>query len=304
MDRPVEFECQGDKIAAVLRLPEGASRPMPLVVMAGGWCYTKEIVMPYYAKHFLDAGVATLLLDYRCFGESGGEPRQHIDPLSQVEDYKAAISYAETLDEIDSDRIGVWGISYSGGHVLIVAASDPRVKWAISTIPVVDGFNTMRRCHGERRFRELREAIVADRRARFETGGPGAYIPMSSPTPDTEMCSWPFAHVCEIFNEIKAKEAPLHEHRNTIESVELLMMYNVSPFCRLIYDVPVMMSIAQGDNITSADLEIDAFNEIPAPNKVLDIAAGITHMSLYNNIDNLARVGGAQAEWLKGVLGV
>ena len=29
-------------------------------------------------------------------------------------------------------RIGIWGISYSGGHVLIVGATDPRVKSVVS----------------------------------------------------------------------------------------------------------------------------------------------------------------------------
>ena len=39
---------------------------------------------------------------------------------------------------LDADRIGVWGISYSGGHALILAAIDPRVKTIVSQIPVID----------------------------------------------------------------------------------------------------------------------------------------------------------------------
>ena len=144
MERKVEFNSCGDTIRGVLHIPDGVENP-PLVVMAGGWCYVKEIVMPYYADDFMEIGCACLIFDYRRFGDSDGLPRQHINPWDQIEDYRNAISYAMTLDEVDTDRIGVWGISYSGGHAVCVAALDTRVKFALSVVPVVDGFPTMRR---------------------------------------------------------------------------------------------------------------------------------------------------------------
>ena len=106
-------------------MPEGDG-PFPIVVMAGGWCYVKELVQPEYAKVFAGAGIAALVFDYRNFGDSDGDIRQHLDPWAQIEDYRNAISYAETLPGIRRDRIGIWGISYSGGHVLVVGATDPR----------------------------------------------------------------------------------------------------------------------------------------------------------------------------------
>lgn len=302
MERKVEFKCRGETCKGLLYVPKGAKGKVPLMVMAGGWCYTKEIVMPHYAKSFVDIGVATLLVDYRRFGESSGEPRQHIDPWDQIEDYKNAISYAETITEVDPGRIGIWGISYSGGHVLVAAATDPRVRWAISTIPVVDGFPTVRRCHGERRFVELLALIAADRKKRYATGGPGDSIPMSSLKPHEELTAWPFPHVFEAFNDIKRREAPLHEHYSTIESVELLLTYTVFPYCPRIVDTPVLMTVAKGDNITSADLEIAAFNAITNPNKTLAIVEGVTHMSLYSNKEHLAKVGKIQSTWLKELL--
>lgn len=302
MERRVEFKSRGETCKGVLYMPEGAKGKVPLLVMAGGWCYTKEIVMPHYATYLRESGAATLLFDYRRFGESGGQPRQHINPWDQIEDYKNAVSFAETLPEVDPKRIGLWGISYSGGHVLIAAATDPRVRWAISTIPVVDGFPTVRRCHGERRFAELMALIAADRKKRYETAGPGDYMPMSSTKPHDELSAWPFPHVYEAFIDIKQREAPLHEHYSTIESVELLLVYTVFPYCARIVDTPVLMTVAKGDNITSADLEIAAFNAITNPNKTLAIVEGVTHMSLYSNKDHLAKVGRIQAAWLEQVL--
>ena len=122
MTDTVEFNSCGDVCKGVLTRPGGKSDNVPLVIMAGGWCYTKEIVMPWYGKFFEDLGCATLRFDYRRFGESTGEPRQHLNPWDQIEDYRNALTFAETLSGIDKKRTGIWGISYSGGHVLVTAA--------------------------------------------------------------------------------------------------------------------------------------------------------------------------------------
>ena len=128
MRRDVEFRSGGETIRGWLYLPDGGEGPFPTIVMAGGWCYVKELVQPHVAQQFADAGLAAILFDYRNFGSSGGARRQHIDPNMQLEDYRNAISFAETLPECDSERIGAWGLSYSGGHVLIIGATDPRVR--------------------------------------------------------------------------------------------------------------------------------------------------------------------------------
>src|ERR1700683_1989542 len=169
MRRDVEFKSDGITLRGHLYLPEGAG-PHPLVVMAGGWCYVKELVQPDYARVFADAGLAALVFDYRNLGTSDGEPRQHLDPWQQIEDYKNAISYVETRADLDASRIGIWGISYSGGHVLIVGATDPRVRCIVANIPVVDGFTTMRLVHGSLGFRALQRAVLEDRRKRSATG--------------------------------------------------------------------------------------------------------------------------------------
>jgi len=301
MERKVEFNSGGDIVRGVVHMPDKASGPVPLVIMAGGWCYTKEIVMPYYAQAFNKIGVACLLFDYRRFGESGGNPRQHLDPWDQIEDYRNALAFANEQKEFDAARTGVWGISYSGGHVIITAAVDSRAKFAISTIPVVDGFPTMRRCHGERKFAQLINLIYEDRQRRYK-GETSKLMPMSTTKPDEELSAWPFPHVCTIFNDIKKREAPRHEHVNTIHSVELLLQYKVAPFAARVTETPIMMAIAKGDNITSADLEIEAFNAIACPNKQMAIVEGVDHMSLYSNTDHLAKVAGVQAAWLDNLL--
>ena len=292
----VEFRSEGTRVRGHLYLPAGPG-PHPALAMAGGWCYVKELVLPEYARVLADAGIAVLAFDYRNFGESDGEPRQHIDPWAQIEDYKNALSWLETRDEIDRHRLGVWGISYSGGHVLVVAATDPRVQCVISNIPVVDGHLTMKQVHGALAFRALEATVLEDRRKRLASGVHG-YLPMSSSDPAHELSTWPFPEVTEAFAALQRTVAPNHQHRNTIASVELLMSYDVGPYLSRILSPPVLLTVAERDDITLWQEEIRVFNEIATPNKQLFVCRDTTHMTLYSNLTRLellAREGRAWA---------
>jgi len=302
MKRDIDFNSQGELCRGWLITPDEGKGPFPTVIMAGGWCYVKEIVMPNYADFFVKEGFATILFDYRNFANSEGSIRQHLDPWWQIEDYRNAISFAETLPEVDSVRIAAWGISYSGGHVLITGALDPRVKCIVSTIPVVDGYANMNRAHGERKFRELQDLILEDRRKRFKDEESRGYIPMSSTKPFDEICTWPYPEVETIFMDHKKKVAPLHEHRNTVESVELLMNYTVFPYLPRIVDTPTMMVVAEGDNITLWDVEVEAFRQIKSQKKELFVIPKTTHMTLYKDMDRLTIVAGKEASFLKECL--
>lgn len=264
--------------------------------MAGGWCYVKELVQPAYAEMFAAAGFAALLFDYRNFGSSGGTRRQHIDPAWQVEDYKNAISYAETLDEVDSDRIGAWGLSYSGGHVLIVGATDPRVKCIASQIPVVDGYRNMRRVHGTIGFRAFEQLLIDDRRQRFASGEDG-FLPHAAADPTTEVSSWPFAETYETFKQLKVSDAPAYENRSTIESAELLMSYSIDPFLPRLLNTPTLVVVAERDDLTLWDLEIEAYNRIPTPVKKLVVVGDSTHMTLYSDRTLLSQAAQAATDW-------
>src|SRR6201994_3531840 len=101
----VEFRSGGEVVRGDLYLPE-SDGPFPVVVMAGGWCYVKELRQPQYAEEVVRRGFATLTFDSRPVAPRDGEPRQHVDPWKQIEDYRNAITYLETRTDIDVDRIG------------------------------------------------------------------------------------------------------------------------------------------------------------------------------------------------------
>ncbi len=105
------------------------------------------------------AGYLVMLFDYRGWGDSDGrvvpvgpqpvasggtftarirELRGYIDPWEQSEDWFNAISYAAASPGVDADRIGIFGAGFSGGHILYVAAHEPRVKALASLVTNVD----------------------------------------------------------------------------------------------------------------------------------------------------------------------
>src|SRR5262249_7727467 len=112
MRQDIEFDAEGTTLRGWLYVPDEATGPVPAIVMCHGYSAVKELCLDAYAEVFCEAGFAALVYDNRCLGASDGEPRQEIDPWAQVNDYRHAITYARTREEIDPDRIGVWGSSY------------------------------------------------------------------------------------------------------------------------------------------------------------------------------------------------
>lgn len=109
------------------------------VIMAGGGGVTKEPGTDLFAAHFNRAGFAVLAFDYRHLGESGAMPRQLVHLRHGLEDWDAAIAFAQSLADVDPTRLAIWGFSLSGGHVLRVAARHRDLGAAIAQTPTADG---------------------------------------------------------------------------------------------------------------------------------------------------------------------
>ncbi len=142
----VQFVSGDDRISAWLYRPpdNAAGGPAPLLVMAHGLGAVRIMRLDAYAERFSAAGYACLVFDYRNFGASEGRPRQLLDIGMQLADWAAAVAYAHTLDGIDHDRIGLWGTSFGGGHVIATAARLPGIRAAVAQCPFTDGVASAR----------------------------------------------------------------------------------------------------------------------------------------------------------------
>ncbi|MUL47769.1 alpha/beta hydrolase [Mycobacterium sp. CBMA293] len=221
----------------------------PCVVMAHGFGGTRDTGLLAFAEPFAAAGMDVLVFDYRGFGDSEGEPRQDISAKRQRQDYHAAIDAARNLPGIDRDRIALWGTSYSGGHVISVAAQDQRVAAVVSMNPATDGLAALTQVAREAGVATLAQltahgvldAIGArlGRRPHYVrvVGQPGttaaistpgsedAYLAMSGPT-------WR--------NEVAARTAlDMPFNRPTVHASQL--------------ECPLLMQIGTNDHVTPAD---------------------------------------------------
>ncbi len=140
----VTFDVDGTTLRAWLYLPADRTTPAPCIVMAHGLGGTKAMGLDRYAARFQAAGFAALAFDYRCWGDSDGEPRGLIWIPHQLADYTAAIEYARNREGIDPHRIALWGSSFSGGHVVVTASEDHDIACVIAQCPGLDGHESVR----------------------------------------------------------------------------------------------------------------------------------------------------------------
>ncbi|WNG83817.1 alpha/beta fold hydrolase [Mycobacterium sp. ITM-2016-00316] len=122
----------------------------PVVVMAHGFGGTKDSGLEPFAERFAAAGIDVFAFDYRGFGASEGSPRQTISLERQLADFHSAIAAAADLPDVDRDRIGLWGASMSGGHVLQVAGDRDDIAAVIALTPLTSGLAAGRAAIGER----------------------------------------------------------------------------------------------------------------------------------------------------------
>jgi dipeptidyl aminopeptidase/acylaminoacyl peptidase len=120
----VEVPYAGSTLAAILRKPPRDVRP-PIMVMAMGLDSTKE-EMEAYEQPFLARGIATLAFD----GPGQGEAQYAFAIRGDYEvPVKAVIDHVKTRADVDSSRIGMWGVSLGGYYAPRAAAFDKRIRF-------------------------------------------------------------------------------------------------------------------------------------------------------------------------------
>ena len=295
--RDVTFPSQGLTCAAWHYVPAGLKpgERRPAIVMAHGYSGVKEQYLDNFASKFADAGFVVLVFDYRYFGASEGEPRQQLLWYEQIIDYRNAITWVSMQPEVDAARIGVWGTSYSGGHVLQVAAFDKRVKAVVAQVPAVSAwlsyFATMPKARAEQQ-----SAWFALVRAERMKTGKLAYFPVIAPAGQPAVMPQPEAY--EWVTQA-AKIAPRWENRVTVESLEVGMYYDPADFISVIAPTPLLMVIASDDIITPTAVQKQVFERAGEPKKLVVVPG--RHFDPYEGPKHLQYVT-PEREWFERYL--
>jgi dipeptidyl aminopeptidase/acylaminoacyl peptidase len=284
--RSLWIDAPGARLHAWFVSPPG-DPPWPAVVLAHGWAAVKEMNLDYFAAAFRDAGIAALVFDHRGFGASEG-PRGDIDPALQIADYGSALDAAERMDGVDAGRLGVWGTSYSGGHVLCVARDDRRVRAAVAQVPTISGGEATRR---RARTPPATEYVPAADTGGHDFDGDGG-DPVDPrelpPAPDGE---YPDADRWRFYAELPAERRRTWRNRITARSLERYAAYEPGA-CMPDVAVPLLVVLAEDDTVTPSDLIRDAVRASGGNVATLAVPGG--HYAVYtNHRDRTARAAAA-----------
>jgi uncharacterized protein len=291
MRSDVEFDAEGVTLRGWHYVPDGAGGPVPTIVMAHGFSAVKEMYLDRFAEAFAAAGLGAIVFDHRNFGASDGEPRQEIDPWEQLRDYRHAITFATTLAEVDGERIGVWGSSYSGGHVLVVGAIDRRVKCVACQVPLISGHRNARRIVRSDFIAAVGAMFDEDRANRYKGGAPAMIpvvdedplAPSALPTPDSYQ--W--------FTETGRTRAPSWRNEVTLRSVEMFWEYEPGAYIQWVSPTPLLIVVAARDHLTVSDLAIEAYERALQPKRLVVLPGA--HFDAYT--DAFDDAAGAARDW-------
>jgi fermentation-respiration switch protein FrsA (DUF1100 family) len=287
----VQFDADGTTLRGWLYMPDRGARPFPIVVMAHGFSALKEMGLDQYAEVFARAGLAALVYDNRNLGASEGNPRFEIDPIAQMRDYRHAITYAQTRAEIRPDRIGVWGTSYTGGLVLMVAALDRRVKCVVSQVPFISGYETMIQVMTLEERKQFYDRVQTERLS-LAAGNPPSLVAVC--TNDTSKpIDAPGRRTYSYFQSFVQQDRLNWENKITLRSLDLRLEYEAMPFVARVSPTPLLMIIADNDTITPTDIALRAFEQAHEPKKIV-LLQGDHYVPYLEAFD---RSSGAARDW-------
>jgi uncharacterized protein len=284
----VEFLSEGVTLRGWFLLPPGP-RPHPAIAMAPGFAAVRHGFLGHpYHEVFAKRGLAVLLFDNANCGDSNGEPRQELDPIVQQRGYRDALTYLALDERIDPDRLGIWGTSYSGGHVLAVAAADRRVKCVVSQAMTISGRANLRRRLTPAAYSELRQSWYEDRLLRARGLPPPTVTAFGE---DSESVA--FA------NKRPAEHRQNWRNEVTLRSWEYYAEYDPVDAIDRICPTPLLMIVALKDEMTPAEDALAAYNRALQPKELLIIPGG--HYAVYEG-DGYVASASAALDWFQRYL--
>jgi len=294
MRRDITFNSKGLQCVGWLYVPDSLrlGDKAPTVVMAHGLSAVKEQRLDSFAEQFADGGLAAAVFDYRYLGGSEGEPRSQILWYEQIEDYRNAITWASSQSEVDPNRIGLWGTSFSGAHVLWAAAYDRRVKAVVSQVPGVGGvWDSMRVGLGDDGMNQFLNVLYKDRAERQKTGAVN-YIPVVGHEGELAIFTSQ-----ETYDDMMQLATASWENRITLESLEKLLEYDLTIALRRISPTPLLAVLAEYDSLIPVDSAKEFFESAPEPKAITILPC--RHFDVYATEPWFARAAGAAVDWFQ-----
>ncbi|KAH0275226.1 alpha/beta-hydrolase, partial [Aureobasidium melanogenum] len=294
--------------------PANAERKYPCLIITHGLTCLKEMCLDTLAERLTSVlPIACLVYDHRGYGASDqkdSEPRNEIVPAHQNSDLQDAITYAQSREDIDAAKIGLWGYSYSGGHSLWVAANDRRVKAVIAVAPFITGdiiANNMR-SDLEDSFTEMLSQERLSRAAGNEPGRMPAVVKSPLDTavmPQIESYAFfsAWAEKSDWKNDLTIRRhvtpLSLNIMLTTSYSLEGILSYFPGSRIHKIGPTPLLMQVPKTDVVAITDTMLEAYNRAVEPKEIQILPGG--HFSMFEG-DEFELMLAKEVEFLKRML--
>ena len=277
----------GITLAADMYIPKNAKGKLAAIAVSGPFGAVKEQSSGLYAQTLAERGFLTIAFDPSYTGESGGQPRYVASPDINTEDVCAAVDFLSTLDDVDSERIGILGICGWGGMALNAAAMDTRIKamvtstmYDMSRVNANGYFDAM---DADQRY-ELRRQLNAQRtldakKGTYELAG-GVVDPLPDDAPQFVKDYYAYYKTLRGYHK---RSLNSNNGWNKTSSLSFINM----PLLAYSDEIRGAVLMIHGEKAHSRYFSEDAFKKLKGDNKELLIIPGASHVDLYDNQANV-----------------
>ncbi len=191
-----------------------------------------------------------------------------------------AITYAGGRAEVDENRIGLWGTSFAGGHSLVAAATDRRVKCVVAVVPTVSGHQNTVRALGTEGHAAFRRDVNTERAAR-QRGDAPRMVPISKEGDE----SYEWSRV--------AGAGTTYVNACTLLSRAFRDAYEPGHYIPAVSPTPLLMALTTDDTKCLTDLQLEAYSTAHEPKRLAMFAGG--HYAPYTT--QLEAIASVSRDW-------
>ncbi len=293
----VTFKSAGETLVGNLYLPANykSGQKLPTVIVTGAWMTIKEQMPGLYAQKLADRGFAAFAFDFRSWGESSGKLRSFESPTLKIADIKNAVSFLQTVDAVDPNRIAGLGICASAGYMAVAAAEDAQIKALITVAPWIHDPQIVDTVYGGRSAVEKLIATGRAAEAKFKQTGQADYVLATSKTDKTAVM---FGDI-DYYQNPNRGAIPQWSNQFAIASWAEWLTFNPMLVAKQI-KVPTLFIHSEKAAIPDGARQF--FAAIPGQNKLIDWLPDRTQFDFYDQDATVQQSVSLAADYLRSVL--
>ncbi len=263
--KKIQFKSEGINLVGNLYYPENyeEGKQYPAIVVSGSWTTVKEQMAGLYAKKLAKEGFITLAFDFRNFGESEGEPRFFESPQLKKEDIKNAVNFLAKLDEVNSEKIGAFGVCAGAMYTLMASAEEEKIKSIVTAASWLHDNEAVKLFYGGQEGVQAKIKAAREAKHLYATTGEVNYIPTISTTDESAAMFGPYDY---YLNEERGAIKEWSADKFAVASWEDWLTANPMPYAKNL-NKPVLMIHSNGAVLPEYTKKF--FNEIASPDKKL-----------------------------------